>query len=97
MSEPYGIQYAEEAAADLKALRARDQRKILSGIETHLSFQPRQESKSRIKAMVQPFWSHYRLRIEAFRVCYDVSEDPRAVHVLRVLQKTTGATQEEPT
>ncbi len=97
MSEEYAIQYADEAVADLKAIRAYDQRKILSSIESHLIFQPRKESKSSIKAMLQPFWSQYRLRSEDFRVYYDVSEDPRVVHVLRVLQKTTGATMENPT
>lgn len=95
-SERYDIDYAEEAVADLKALRAYDQRKILAGIETHLRFQPKKESRSSIKAMVQPFWSQFRLRIEDFRVYYDVSEDPRSVQVLRVLEKTTEQTQEKP-
>jgi mRNA interferase RelE/StbE len=95
MSEPYEIQYAQEAAADLKALRAYDARIVMDGIETHLRFEPRKESKSRIKAMVQPFWSQYRLRVEDFRMYYDVSDEPRTVYVLRVLEKTTRATPEE--
>ena len=53
--------------------------------------------RSRIKAMRQPFWSQYRLRIDDFRVYYDVSETPRAVSVLRVLEKTTQGTPEKPT
>jgi mRNA interferase RelE/StbE len=97
MAEPYQIQYAEAAIADLKALRAYDQRIVLDGIEAHLQFEPRRESKSRIKGMVQPFWSQFRLRIEDFRVYYDVVETPRTVNVLRVLEKTTGATPEMPT
>lgn len=97
MSEPYEIQYTEAAVADVKGLRTYDQRKVLTGIETHLRFQPRQESKSRIKALAQPSWSQDRLRVEDLRAYYDVSEDTRAVSVLRVLQKTTGATPENPT
>ena len=97
MSQPYDIRYAEEAVADIKALRAYDQRKILDGIETRLRYQPRKESKSSVKALIQPFWSQYRLRVEDFRVYYDVSENPDTVYVLRVLPKTTGPTQEERT
>ena len=96
MSQPYEIQYAVEAAADLRALRTYDARIVMSGIETHLRFEPRKESKSRIKAMAQPFWSQYRLRVEDFRVYYDVTDETRAVYVLRVLEKTTRTTPEEP-
>ena len=39
MAAPFKIQYADEAVADLKALRAYDQRKILDGIKLHLSHQ----------------------------------------------------------
>src|SRR5437879_2911622 len=97
MSQPYEIRYADEVAADLRALRSYDQGIVIDGIETHLSFEPRKESRSRIKAMLQPFWSQYRLRIEDFRVYYDVSDEPRAVYILRVLEKMTGATPEKPT
>ncbi len=97
MSVEYTIQYTDEAVADLKALRAYDQRKVLRHIESHLVFEPLKDSKSRIKPMLQPFRSQYRLRSEYLRVYYDVSDDPRVVHVLRVLQKTTGATMENPT
>jgi mRNA-degrading endonuclease RelE of RelBE toxin-antitoxin system len=96
MSEPYAIQYADEAVTDLKALRAFDQRIVIAGIETHLTFEPRKESKSRIKAMNQPFWSQYRLRLKEFRVYYDVSDEPRLVSVLRILEKGTRQTPEQP-
>jgi mRNA-degrading endonuclease RelE of RelBE toxin-antitoxin system len=95
MSEPYEIRYASVAAADVRSLRAFDQRKVLEGIEQHLTFQPRFVSRSRIKIMVQPFWSRYRLRLDDFRVYYDVDEESRRVHVLRVLRKITESTPEE--
>jgi mRNA-degrading endonuclease RelE of RelBE toxin-antitoxin system len=95
MSEPYEIRYAEEAVADVRGLRKFDQRKVLEGIELYLTHQPRLVSKSRIKAMLQPFWSQYRLRIDEFRVYYDVDDESRRVQVLRVLGKTTQATPEE--
>jgi len=76
-------------------MRKFDQRKVLEGIEIHPTHQPRFVSKSRIKAMLQPFWSQYRLRIDEFRVCYDVDENHRIVSVLRVLMKSTDQTPEE--
>ncbi len=96
MSRPYEICYAEEAAEDIRRLRAFDQNKVMDGIEEHLTLQPRQESKSRIKAMSQPFWSQYRLRIDDFRVYFDVDEEEHAVNVLRVLEKGTASTPQAP-
>lgn len=97
MSEPYDIRYTAKAADDIRALRKVDQQEVLDGIEQHLTYQPKLASKSRIKAMTQPFWSQYRLRIDEFRVYYDVDEDARTVLILRVLHKTTGVTpKEEP-
>src|SRR5271167_1088098 len=93
---PYDIQYAAEAVNDLKARRAFDQRRILDEIEIHLPHQPRTESRSGIKAMAQPFWSHFRLRVDDFRVYYDVADEPPVVSILRILEKGTGATPKGP-
>jgi hypothetical protein len=54
-AEPYEIRYAAEAVADLRAMRAFDQRNVLDGIELHLRYQPQFVSRSRIKAMTLPF------------------------------------------
>ena len=67
----------------------------MDGIDRHLSHQPKAVSRSRIKAMTQSFWSQYRLRIDEFRVYYDVDDELRHVNVLRVLQKSTQTTPEE--
>jgi mRNA-degrading endonuclease RelE of RelBE toxin-antitoxin system len=94
-NQPYEIRYANEAVDDIRGMRKFDQRKVLEGIEIHLTHQPRFVSKSRIKAMSQPFWSQYRLRVDEFRVYYDVNDKDRIVNVLRVLMKTTDQTPEE--
>jgi mRNA-degrading endonuclease RelE of RelBE toxin-antitoxin system len=94
MSGPYEICYAEQAADDIRRLRVFDQRKVIDGIEQYLTHQPGHVSKSRIKTMVQPFWSQFRLRIDSFRAYYDVDEERHTVNVLRVLEKTTQSTQE---
>jgi len=52
-------------------------------------------SRSRIKAMTQPFWSQFRLRIDEFRVYYDVDDALKKVSVLGVLFKATDSTPEE--
>ena len=57
-----------------------------------ITLQPGQESKSRIKAMSQPFWSQYRLRVNDFRVYFDVHEEECVVNVLRVLKKGNAST-----
>jgi mRNA-degrading endonuclease RelE of RelBE toxin-antitoxin system len=96
MGMQYDIQYAEAASNDIRSMRAFDQRKVLDGIEHYLAHQPQQPSKSRIKAMTQPFWSQYRLRIDDFRVYYDVDEENHTVSVLRVLKKGAEPTPQLP-
>ena len=91
-SVPYKIRYANEAVDDVRGMRKFDQRTLLEGIKIHLTHQPKFVSKSRIKAMAQPFWSQYRLLVDEFRVYYDVDDDHRIVNVLRVLMKTTDQT-----
>ena len=96
MSPAYNIRYTAVAEDDIGGLRAFDERKVLQGIEEHLARQPQRVSQSRIKAMEQPFWSQYRLRIDEFRVYYDVDEEGHAVNVLRVVRKGTGPTPQKP-
>ena len=56
MSDTYEIVYADDAVADIKTMRKVDRSSVIDGIELHLFSQPTFTSKSRIKAMVQPFW-----------------------------------------
>ena len=90
--ELYNIQYADEAVRDLRALRAFEQRAILNAIEQQLGANPTQVSRTRIKEMRQPYWSQYRLRVDDFRVYYDVDVAQRTVSILRVLEKGSGET-----
>ena len=94
-TNPLTINYSQKATEDLDALRPFDQKKIVEGIETHLQHEPTKTSRSRIKQMNQPFWSHYRLRLDDFRVYYDVDEPNRTVTILRVFEKGRGQTPGE--
>lgn len=91
-AQDYNIQYAPEAVEDVRKLRPFDRQKILDAIERHLRLNPTQVSRTRIKRTVQPFWSQYRLRVDDFRVYYDVDEQQRAVNILRILEKGTSET-----
>ncbi len=94
--EPYTIKVSPGAEKDIKSLRLYDQKIIVEGIETHLGYEPTKVSKTRIKEMVQPFWCQYRLRIEDFRVYYDVNQETRIVTILRILEKGQAETPQGP-
>ena len=95
MPEPFWIQLTEDSTSEMNALRAFDRTKVVQAMFTHLTHEPTKVSRSRIKKMDQPFWSQYRLRIEDFRVYYDVDEDTRRVTILRILKKGTEETAKE--
>ena len=96
VSQLFDIRYSQVAVDDLKPLRPFDQTKILEAIETHLAHEPTKVSRSRIKLMAQPFWCQYRLRVEQYRVYYDVGEQNKVIDVLRILHKGQGETPKEP-
>jgi mRNA interferase RelE/StbE len=96
MSDRFDIRYAAVAADDVRGLRPFDQRTVMDAIEEQLAYEPQRTSKSRIKAMEQPFWSQFRLRVDDIRVYYDVDEENRVVNVLRVLNKGSESTPQNP-
>jgi mRNA-degrading endonuclease RelE of RelBE toxin-antitoxin system len=88
------IVFAPEAVQDLKRLSARDRSVVRDAIERHLRHQADRVSRSRIKRLRGLSQPQYRLRIEEFRVFYDVTDD--AVEVLAVVPKSgTSAWLEE--
>jgi len=91
----FQISYASAANSDLKSFRNFDRTLIRSAIEKHLVHAPTLTSKSRIKRMVEPFWSQYRLRVGEFRVYYDVDGENSVVTVIRILKKGSGTTPVE--
>jgi mRNA interferase RelE/StbE len=93
---PYRIVYASEAVQDVRRLRPYDRTRVLDGIAQHVRHEPTRVSKSRIKAMIQPFRSRYRLRLDDFRAYDDVDATTRTVSVLRILARTTEPTPEAP-
>src|SRR5262249_56002577 len=71
---PFEIELVREAKEDLKRLRKTDQVKILDRIEKHLSHEPIRQSRSRIKRLGGAVFPPFRLRLDEFRIYYDVDE-----------------------
>jgi mRNA-degrading endonuclease RelE of RelBE toxin-antitoxin system len=92
----YEIEYSEQAESDISSLRKYDQQKIINAIERHLQLDPTKTSKSRIKRMAQPFWCQYRLRVDDFRVYYDVDSSRHVVQIVCVHDKGSDSTRVKP-
>ena len=82
----YEIILAPEAVQDLKLLDAYQRAKIKNLIGVHLRHAPTKTSKSRIKRLRGLRHPQYRLRIDEFRIFYDVLED--RVEILAIILKS---------
>lgn len=83
----YTINFESDAWQDLKTLRKGEQVKILKAIEIHLIHEPTRQSKSRIKQLRSGSQPPYRLRVDEFRVFYDVEQEEQKVIVYGVVHK----------
>jgi len=81
----YEIILAPEAEDDLKRLVARDRSTIREAIKTHLRYEPKKLSKSRIKRLRGVSHPEYRLSVGDFRIFYDIKE--ARVEVLAIVPK----------
>lgn len=81
----FEIILAPQAVRSVRDLSAYDRAAVLDGIETHLRHQPAKTSKSRIKRLRGLRQPQYRLRINEFRVFYDIVY--QEVQVLAIVSK----------
>jgi mRNA-degrading endonuclease RelE of RelBE toxin-antitoxin system len=84
---PYSVEFTPEAAQQLRALRARDMARIADQCQRMLSVNPTLESKARIKRLSGNVFPPYRLRVDDFRVFYDVEEEIARVTIYGVISK----------
>jgi mRNA-degrading endonuclease RelE of RelBE toxin-antitoxin system len=95
----FKVRLARGALGDLRRLRAHDRARILDEIERCLVEQPQQPSRNRkeLTALVPP-WEHvppvWELRVDDYRVFYDVDAGARAVVVRAVRRKGRSTTKE---
>ncbi len=85
----FEIRLAREAARQLLALPAYHRATIRAALETHLRHEPMKTSKSRIKRMRGLSRPQYRLRVDEFRVFYDLVG--QEVQVLAIVSKAEAA------
>lgn len=84
---PYRIEFVRDAIEDLRHLRKTYQVKVLDRIERHLAYEPGRQSKSRMKRLRAATFPPYRLRVDQFRIYYDIDEPNRVVMVYGIMPK----------
>ena len=80
----FEIEFTREAETDLDDIRPFFRNQILDAIEAYLRHAPALVCRARIKRLHEIDSPAYRLRVEDFRVFYDVDEPQRSVTVLCV-------------
>lgn len=81
----YRLRIVLAADAEIKRIPVYYLRQIVDAIQDTLSTEPTKESRARIKELIQPAESTYRLRAGDYRVFYDVADD--LVTILHVRHK----------
>jgi mRNA-degrading endonuclease RelE of RelBE toxin-antitoxin system len=76
----YEIVFSPRAIEDMRRLRADDRSNILGAIENHLRHQPNKLSRTRIKRLRGLREPEYRLRVDEFRVYYDLVDSTVYIH-----------------
>jgi mRNA-degrading endonuclease RelE of RelBE toxin-antitoxin system len=94
----FEIVLAPQAIRALRALPARLRGELRDALETHLRYEPRKLSRSRIKRLRGVSRPQFRLRVGDVRVFYDVTNE--TVEVLAIISKDQAqawlAKQAEP-
>jgi mRNA-degrading endonuclease RelE of RelBE toxin-antitoxin system len=81
----YELVLAPEAADDLRALDARHRANVVDALERHLRHEPWKVSRSRIKRLRGLRRPQYRLKVDEYRVFYDLVE--MTVQILAIVHK----------
>lgn len=82
---PYDVVLAPEAVQDFQSLKANVRAAVREAMRTHLTHEPGKASRSRIKRLRGLSRPQYRLRVEDFRVFYDIAG--KTVEVLAIVPK----------
>jgi mRNA-degrading endonuclease RelE of RelBE toxin-antitoxin system len=82
----FDIQFSEDAERHLKAFTARDRRLIVEKIEEQLTHQPNTPTRNRKQLRANPL-ATWELRIQAYRVLYNVDEKVVTVLVVAIAVK----------
>lgn len=83
MANRFTIDITRTAHRHLAAFRKYDRNRILDGIKDHLTHDPNQETRHKKELRDNPI-SDWELRIDPFRVLYEVDEKSRLVTIVGV-------------
>jgi len=83
------MNFAPEAAQDLKRLKTHVRAEVEDALDKHLRHEPAKVSKSRIKRLRGFSHPQYRLMVGEIRVFYDITG--RVVEVLAIVPKSKAA------
>lgn len=76
----FEIAFTEGAIEDLRTFKRAERRKILAELESQLAFEPTVETRNRKKLRPNKL-AEWELRIDRFRVFYDVGQDDLLIKV----------------
>jgi mRNA-degrading endonuclease RelE of RelBE toxin-antitoxin system len=79
----YVIEFLPEAIDDLGSLRKFDQRRVVDEIEAQLVHEPNVETRNR-KRLRPNALAEWELRVERFRVFFDVVTDTEIVRIVAI-------------
>jgi mRNA-degrading endonuclease RelE of RelBE toxin-antitoxin system len=82
----YRIEYDTEAVGDLRDLAAPARARVVDAIEMQLPHEPTVETRNRFRAEPNSL-GDYELRVQPYRVYFDVDDESRRVVVQAVLYK----------
>lgn len=86
---PYSVEFSDDAERHLEQFTARERKIILSAIRKQLIHQPNIPTKNRKLLRENPL-ARWELRVQHFRVFYNVLEDIALVSVMAVAQKKSN-------
>jgi mRNA-degrading endonuclease RelE of RelBE toxin-antitoxin system len=79
----FQIELTPEASDDLESIRTFDQRRLVSAMETHLAHEPARETRNR-KRLRPNALAEWELRVEVFRIFYDLLLEDEIVKVVAI-------------
>ena len=79
----FRIALTPEANEDLGSMRSFDQRRVVGAMETHLAHEPTRETRNR-KRLRPNQLAEWELRVDAFRIFFDVLAAEKLVKVVAI-------------
>lgn len=76
----FKIGFTQEAVEDIHQFRKTDRKHVIDEVERHLKHQPTQETRNRKKLRPNEI-AEWELRVDKFRVFYDVDENEEFVKI----------------